>query len=66
MEIIRRVNSETLVLEELKSFLGKRVKINIELAEDEVTGKKKTKSLGRYKLGKKLDSLNIRDYAHNG
>jgi hypothetical protein len=59
MVIIKEINSETLTIQELKEFIGKRVRINIEeLAEE------KDKPLGRYKLGRELDQLNIRDFAH--
>ncbi len=62
MEIIRQINSETLVLRELKDLLGKKVKINIEIIGEEEPGK--PKPLGKYKLGKELDDINIRDFAY--
>jgi hypothetical protein len=65
MVIIKEINSETLTIQELKEFIGKRVRINIEeLAEEKDQIKKGDKPLGRYKLGRKLDQLNIRDFAH--
>ena len=64
MEIIRQINSETLVLRELKNLLGKKVKINIEIIGEEEPDKQKSKPLGKYKLGKELDDINIRDFAY--
>jgi hypothetical protein len=62
MEIIRQVTSDTLVLGNLKTLLGKRVKINIEIIDEEKPGKQKQKPLGKYKLGKELDDVSIRDF----
>lgn len=65
MVIIKEINSETLTIQELKDFIGKKVRINIEeLAEERDQIKKEYKPLGRYKLGCELDRLNIRDFAH--
>lgn len=64
MEIIKEINSETLTIQELKDFIGKKVRINIEeMAEERDQIEKKCKPLGRYKLGRELDQLNIRDFA---
>jgi len=65
MVIIKEINSETLTIQELKDFIGKKVRINIEElagARDQI--KKEHKPLGRYKLGRELDRLNIRDFAY--
>lgn len=64
MEIIRQVNSDTLLLKDLKGFLGKRVKINIDVIDDSEQNYRKPKPLGKYKLGKELDDMNIRDFAY--
>lgn len=64
MEIIRQINSDTLVLNDLKSFLGKKVKINIDVIDTPGQNNRMPKPLGKYKLGKELDDINIRDFAH--
>ena len=65
MEIIKKINSETLTIQDLKDFIGKKVRINIEeLTEERAQIEKEHKPLGRYKLGRELDQLNIRDFAH--
>jgi hypothetical protein len=64
MEIIKEISSETLTIHELKDFIGKKVRINIEeLTEERGPIEKEHKPLGRYKLGRELDQLNIRDFA---
>jgi hypothetical protein len=65
MEVIKRINSETLVLKEFKYLLGKKVRINIEVIEERKKQKKGLKPLGCYKLGKELDAINIRDLAYD-
>ena len=64
MEIIRQVNSDTLLLKDLKGFLGKRVKINIDVIDDSEQNYRNSKPLGKYRLGKKLDDMNLRDFAY--
>ena len=65
MEIIKKINSEPLTIQDLKDFIGKKVRINIEeLTEERAQIEKEHKPLGRYKLGRELDQLNIRDFAH--
>ena len=64
MEIIKQIYSETLIIKELKNFLGRKVKINIEVIDELNQKEQKAKPLGKYKLGKKLDDVNIRDFAH--
>jgi len=64
MEIIKQVNSETLVLRDLKNLLGKKVKINIEVIEEAENAQHNVKSLGKYKLGKELDDIDIRNFAY--
>jgi hypothetical protein len=65
MVIIKEINSETLTIQDLKDFIGKKVRINIEeLAEKRDQIEMENKPLGRYKLGRELDRLNIRDFAH--
>jgi hypothetical protein len=64
MEIIRRIHSDTLNLKELRDFIGKRVKINIEVIDDETLSSVGPHQLGRYKLGKDIDDLNLRDFAY--
>ena len=64
MEIIKQIDSETLIIKDLKNFLGRKVKINIEVIDDTNQKEQKPKPLGKYKLGKKLDDINIRNFAH--
>ncbi len=64
MEIIRQINSDTLLLRDLKGFLGKKVKINIDVIGDSEQNNRRPKPLGKYKLGKELDDMNIRDFAY--
>jgi hypothetical protein len=65
MEIIRQIDSETLTIKRLKGFLGKKVKINIEVMEETGQPEQKPRPLGKYKLGKELDNLNIRNLAYD-
>lgn len=62
MEIIRQIESDTLLLRDLKGLLGKKVRIYIEVLEE--VGQNKTKPMGKYHLGKELDKINIRDFAY--
>ena len=64
MEIIRQISSDTLLLKDLKGFLGKKVKINIDVIDDSGQDYRKPKPLGKYRLGKELDDMNIRDFAY--
>ena len=64
MEIIKQIDSETLILKDLKDLLGKKVKINIEVIDETEAVRQKTKSLGKYKLGKELDDIDIRNFAY--
>jgi hypothetical protein len=64
MEIIKRIDSEILIIKELKTLLGKKVKINIEIIEDNKTDPLKIESLGTYNLGKELDNINIRNFVN--
>ena len=64
MEIIKQIDSETLILKDLKDLLGKKVKINIEVIDEAETVREKAKSLGQYKLGKELDDIDIRNFAY--
>lgn len=64
MEVIKEINSDTLVLKELRTLFGKKVRINIEVIEEAEEGRRKPKPLGRYKLGNELDMINIRDFAY--
>lgn len=64
MEIIKQIDSETLIIKDLKNLLGRKVKINIEVIDDTNQKEQKPKPLGKYKLGKKLDDINIRNFAH--
>lgn len=64
MEIIKRIDSDVLIIKELKKFLGKKVKINIEVLNENQTGLDNPAELGRYRLGKELDKINLRDFAY--
>jgi hypothetical protein len=64
MEIIRQIDSETLIIKDLKKLLGKKVKINIEVIDENEQRNQKLKPLGKYKLGKELDDINIRNFAY--
>jgi len=64
MELIRQIESDTLMLRDLKGLLGKKVKIYIEILEEVGPNKPKPRPLGKYHLGKKLDKMNIRDFAY--
>lgn len=64
MEIIKQIDSETLILKEFKDLLGKKVKINIEVVDEPKQDTLKPKPLGKYKLGKELDDINLRNFAH--
>lgn len=64
MEIIKQIDSETLILKDLKDLLGKKVKINIEVIDETEALPQKVKSLGKYKLGKELDDIDIRNFAY--
>jgi hypothetical protein len=64
MVIIKQIDSETLILKDLKDLLGKKVKINIEVIDEAESALKKTNSLGKYKLGKELDDIDIRNFAY--
>ena len=64
MEIIKQINSETLILKGLKDLTGKKVKINIEVIDEAEAVQQKAKSLGKYKLGKELDDIDIRNFAY--
>lgn len=62
--LIRQIESDTLLLKDLKGLRGKKVKIYIEVLEEERQKKTKSKSLVKYHLGKELDKVNIRDFAY--
>ncbi len=64
MEIIKQIESEVLIIRELKTLLGKKVKINIEVIDDAQPNKDKSVELGTYKLGTQLDDINIRNFAY--
>lgn len=64
MVIIKQIDSETLILKDLKHMLGKKVKINIEVIDEGEPTREKAKSLGQYKLGKELDDIDIRNFAY--
>jgi len=64
MEIIRQIDSETLIIKDLKKLLGKKVKINIEVIDEKEQRNQEPKPLGKYKLGKELDDINIRNFAY--
>jgi hypothetical protein len=64
MIIIKRIDSDTLRLKELTDLIGKKVKIQIEVINDESKTATVRKELGQYKLGKEMDDLNLRDFAY--
>ncbi len=64
MIIIKRIDSDTLRLKELADLIGKKVKIQIEVINDESKTATARKELGQYRLGKEMDDLNLRDFAY--
>jgi hypothetical protein len=64
--IRKKLESDTIQLgEEAKPMLGKNVEIIIkEVAEPKLV-KREWKHLGELNLGGELDSVNIRDFAHD-
>lgn len=64
MEIIKQVDSDVLIIKELKKYLREKVKINIEVLNDKPSDFNCSQELGRYKLGKELDKINLRDFAY--
>jgi hypothetical protein len=64
MVIIKQIDSETLILRDLKDLLGKKVKINIEVIDEAEPAVENANSLGKYKLGKELDDIDIRNFAY--
>ncbi len=64
MVIIKQIDSETLIVKDLKDMLGKKVKINIEVIDEVEPALEKANSLGKYKLGKELDDTDIRNFAY--
>ena len=64
MVIIKQIDSDTLILRDLKDLLGKKVKINIEVIDEAEPTLEKANSLGKYKLGKELDDIDIRNFAY--
>ena len=53
-----------MILRDLKDLLGKKVKINIEVIDEAEPTLEKANSLGKYKLGKELDDIDIRNFAY--
>jgi|GEM_PF-1134874 len=63
--IRKKLKSDTIRLgKEAKSMLGKNVEITIRELENPKPTERKWRFLGSASLGKELDSINIRDFAH--
>ena len=64
--IRKKLESDTIKLgEEAKPMLGKNVEIVIRELADQKPVEKKWNFLGSVDLGGELDSINIRDFAHD-
>lgn len=64
--IRKKLESDTIKLgKKAKSLLGKNVEIVIRELADPKPIEKKWRFLGTVSLGKELDSINIRDFAHD-
>ena len=60
-----KLDKKFLDREDVKKFIGKKVKVILtDVEEEKIDRKDLLESAGRWDLGGKLDNINIRDFAH--